>query len=215
MLGQLHSDDKIRVIKGGVSYDFTDRFQGVYMIDTEVSRGLNILDATKTGSDLLSRANGHSDFTKVVINLSRQQSIDKWGFMVAAQGQYADSALLSSEEFGFGGTTFGRAYDSSEITGDQGAAFRMEVQYNGEGIKAIHLDGWQVYVFYDGGVAWQNDSPPGEALQRAATSAGLGIKLYETKYMSADLQMAKPLTKIADATNDKEPRYFFSVTARY
>ena len=51
--------------------------------------------------------------------------------MAALSGQWASGPLYSSEEFGYGGKNFGRAYDQSELTGDHGVAASVEVDYAG------------------------------------------------------------------------------------
>ena len=58
------TEDRIRAIRGGLTYDFVDKHRGINLVDLEVSQGLDILDATETGSPNLSRANARSNFLK-------------------------------------------------------------------------------------------------------------------------------------------------------
>src|SRR6185437_9133865 len=87
---------------------------------------------TETGSALLSNPYGQSDFTKLTFNTSRLQELnDKFSLLAASAGQVSNAPLLVSEQFGFGGPVFGRAYDTSEITGDDGIAASLELRYDG------------------------------------------------------------------------------------
>ncbi len=126
--------------------------------------------------DNLSRANGESNFTKINIDATRSQSLGgKWGLQLGFSGQYSFSELLSSQEFGFGGSQYGRGYDSSEITGEHGAAFKVELQYADQSQWPI-LESYQLYSFYDIGKVWQSSTLPGEESHESAASAGVGLR---------------------------------------
>ena len=85
------------------------------------------VNASSQAMPNLSRIDGRAVFTKVTLDVSRYQGIsNEWGVYVAAMGQYAANPLLSAEEFRVGGARFGRAYNPSEISGDDGAALLAE-----------------------------------------------------------------------------------------
>lgn len=95
------------------------------------SQGTNGLGASAAGSLNLSRAEGRSDFTKITGTASRPRELGQGlEVTVMAAGHYAGSPILSSEELGYVGQAFGRAYGPSEILGDDGAA-SAELRYNG------------------------------------------------------------------------------------
>ena len=97
-------DDNLRIASMFANYDNSDRWGGANQVQLKLSQGLDILGASKDGSPDLSRADGHSDFTRVTGNVSRLQSItSNVSVYAAGTGQYAWSPLLSSEQFGFGG----------------------------------------------------------------------------------------------------------------
>ncbi|EME69056.1 hemolysin activation/secretion protein [Paramagnetospirillum caucaseum] len=54
---------------------------------------------------------------------------------------------------------------------------------------------------------------------RTGTSAGIGIRFGLTDYFSGSLEIDKPLTRPVSANlpggKGKEPRLFFSISARY
>ncbi|MBM3491825.1 MAG: ShlB/FhaC/HecB family hemolysin secretion/activation protein [Alphaproteobacteria bacterium] len=57
------SDDRLRTLALSASYDVVDDWQGINQIGLELTQGLDVLNATPTGSPLLSRAGGRPDFT--------------------------------------------------------------------------------------------------------------------------------------------------------
>lgn len=215
----LQSEDRTRVLRAGIAYDFSDKLDGVNLFNVGVHQGFNILNATETGSNNLTRSEGYSDFTKFTAEISRTQKIiDRLGLSVAASGQYALCPLLSSEEFGFGGSQFGRAYDSSEITGDHGIALKAEFQFTDsfsvQYLKQIKY--YQLYAFSDfGEVHGRSDL---KSKRESAASAGVGIRFGITDYLSGYLEVDKPMTRkvaTADADHGYDPRIFFSIVARY
>jgi hemolysin activation/secretion protein len=185
--------DRIRALRTGLQFDWNDNRSGSNSATLTLSKGLDILGASETGSLNLSRAKGHSDFTKVAASLSRLQQLGPdWQAYAATSGQYAAVPLLSSEQFGYGGQGFGRAYDPSEITGDNGVSATLEVRYNG--ITPWGETAFQPFAFYDIGKVWTlRDSNP-EAIQSAA-SVGGGVKVYNNRWISGSLAAAFPLAR--------------------
>jgi len=198
LLGEKLSEDRLRIVQAGLNFDLADRFRGVNFLNLEVSQGLNILNETRTGSDYLTRTDGHSDFTKLVVNLSRTQQLSqRLTALVSGAGQWAGHKLLSSEEFGIGGTSFGKAFDSSEITGDRGFAGLLELKYSSKFLKPFaSIDYGQVHQIGTG--------------QDELASFGGGVR-FGGKYFSGSVEIAKPLTHIVAAEGDQDARFFFSV----
>ncbi|MEJ0071662.1 MAG: ShlB/FhaC/HecB family hemolysin secretion/activation protein [Pseudomonadota bacterium] len=208
-------NDRIRTIQAGAVYDFVDHWDGVNVFDAQLSQGLDILDARTPGAPNLSRANGRSDFTKLIADAQRVQSLGgNWSMMAAVTGQYGFTSLLASEQFGIGGVNFVRAYDPSELTGDSGLAAKVELQY-GERSTNIGLDNYQLYGFYDAGRVWNHQPLPGEYGAASATAAGVGARFTVTEHVSGSLEVAKPLTRAVAAEGDRDPRVFFSLVARF
>ncbi len=231
-------DDRLRIVRAGASYDVVDGFLGrgyggVNLLEVEVSQGLDIFNESTSGSNdgvdpELSREHGKSDFFKVTANASRLQSlaalVPGLNVLGAVTGQFSGSQLLSSEEFGFGGAEFGRAYDNSEIVGDHGAAGKIEVQYGRSPIWEFLTD-YQVYAYYDYGIIWRinaTDLGTNGKVTESAASAGLGLRFNVTDNVSGFIEIDKPLTRAVSADSENppfddagEPRLFFSVGARF
>ena len=221
-------EDRLRIAAIGGTYDFVDRLRGVNLVDVEFKQGLDILNESTSGSvdsdgnSTLSRVNGKSDFSKIVVRAQRLQGLQNLlpglTMLVSASGQYAFSQLLSSEQFGYGGNEFGRAYDASEIVGDHGAAGTVELQY-GQNVfweDLEFLTGYQIYAFYDYGLVWRID-PLGGPSRQTGASTGAGVRFNLLDNISGFVEMAKPLTRgVASRGMDGgEPRYFFGIAARY
>ncbi len=216
--------DRIRALRLGSDYDFADRFGGHNLIDAEFSQGLPIFDAS--GSDRLdvSRPGAPSDFRKLTVNLSRRQQLDLLlpNFAVfaavAAQTSFGDP-LLSAEQFGIGGATFGRGYEPSELTGDKGVAGKVEFQY-GQSLKPISSV-VQYYVFYDAGVVGNVLLMAGVPRSQSLASAGGGARFDLPHGFSASLELAQPLTKpveteVIEGRRDLKPLHgYFVVTKRF
>lgn len=115
--------------------------------------------------------------------------------LTSAEGQLASGALFSSEEFGYGGQVFGRAYDASEIMGDHGLAGALELRY--EGLEMLAPARLVPYAFYDVGVVWNVD--PGEEQRASGSSVGLGVRLDLPWGFSGTLGVAQSLTREASA----------------
>jgi hemolysin activation/secretion protein len=213
-LGSELYHDKLRIVSLNASYDRQDGWGGSNLLQAKLSQGLDILGATGTGSPDLSRADGHSDFTRISGNAGRLQAItDTVHLYLAAEGQYAWSPLLSSEQFGFGGQQFGRAYDASELTGDDGMAASAELRYSPPTpLPNLHPE---LFAFYDIGRVWNYGDWGGGV---SAASAGLGARFAFGNHLSGSLEVAQPLTHRVAAPewgNGKDPRVFASLTARF
>jgi hemolysin activation/secretion protein len=215
ILGSLDSEDRLRILKLGMVYDYADRFRGINLISFHISQGLNILDATETGSLNLSRPQGHSDFTKISGKLQRlQQLAPSWMLLGSAAWQYSFEKLLASEEFGAGGVSFGRAFDPSEITGDQGLALGLELQRAFD-VKMKFLRSLQAYAFFDYGSVWNRISTPTGEKQQELASTGVGARFNLTKHLSGYVEVSKPLNRDIATEGNRDPRVFFSLSATY
>lgn len=215
ILGEPLSEDRVRVVRVGATYDFIDRLDGINLLDVEVSHGLDILDATQTGSQRLSRADAETDFVKVSASATRLQRLGaKVSMLLDVAGQFTSDGLVASEEFAIGGSQFGRAFDPSEISGDRAAAGRIELRYDGltnwEALKS-----YQVYVFGDYGVVWNQTNNGYQAADLG--SAGAGIRLSLTDHVSAYAEVAVPFEKTADfdARFGSSVRGFAGISLRF
>jgi len=213
--GNLLYIDHLRTFSLGAYYSFPDKFKGQNIIDLTLKKGLPVAGATTdTTSRLTSRFGGTGNFIKVITSLSRQQAIyGRFSVLATARGQYSPVPLLASEQFSFGGSNMGRAYDPAEIIGDRGISGL--VQLNANFYPAKYISTIQPYIFYDEGVIWNIKNIRGTNKKDSAASAGLGVNFAINTHISGGVYIAQPLTRVVDALDrlgrGRRPRAFFSI----
>jgi len=212
------SQDRIRSFKVATSYDFLDSYRGINLFNLAMTQGLDVFHSTPSGSARLTRAHGKSDFTKFNLDMLRLQNLaPNLNLYLSATGQYSIDQLLSSEEFGYGGAQFGRAYDPSEITGDHGFSAQAELRYQNALSSSGYLTNYELFTFYDFGAAYRIDSTDGKGARISGASVGAGVRFGAINDISGTLEVALPLTRSVEtrSSNDAEkgddPRVFFSV----
>jgi len=214
VLGFQLYNDRVRALRVGSNYSVGDHLGGVVLFDGLVSQGVGGLGATADGAGR-SRFDADSSFSKFNFDLSRLQNLPH-GFSVltAATGQYTLKPLLTSEQFTLGGVGFGQAYDSGELSGDEGVAGKLELRY-GQGVGQKWLDSYQLYAAYDIGTVRLYDPSLGTPAHSQLSSLSTGVRLNFTQNLYGYLELGLPLTKDVASEGNKDPRLFFSLTGRY
>jgi len=212
------SEDRIRAIRLGASYDWKDAYGGANLVKAEVSKGLGVMGASSENRLNPSREGGKTDFTKLQVDAERIQDLsgitDGLDLFVAATGQTSfGQRLLSPEQFGVGGSAFGRGYDPSEITGDSGVALKTELQYNRIHDIQDYAVPTQYYAFWDVGKVWSEKPAWARSESLASTGVGARLNVYKDTFVSPEV--AFPLTrsvsaKELDDDNGKEPRFYIN-----
>ncbi len=214
---ELTRRDRIRAARAGGRYEFLDTLMGVGInaLSLEVAQGLDIFGASNEGDARLTRPAGDPNFTKISGEAQRLQRItSSVNLLVAARGQLASSALLSSEEFGVGGVGFGRGYDSSEIIGDSGVAGKVEAQWRKPYPTTI-VDDYQLYSFFDIGRVWNDDATTSALKADTASSAGFGVRADLMEDTEAGLAVAFPLNRNIQTQDNDNPRFYFNINRRF
>jgi hemolysin activation/secretion protein len=211
ILGTPSTRDRIRALQATAHYQGIDPWGGTNLVNATLTQGVEGLGANSPDEALTSREAAQPDFTTLKASWRRQDFVTKDVLMTSfVTGQKASKPLYSSEEFGFGGAYLGRAYDESEILGDDGVAGSVEVAWTGapqwRGVTLTPS------VFYEVGRVWNQD--PDQLPRQSAADIGLGL---DARYrnISASLSIAQPLTKPADTPlrgeNGKSPRIMFNI----
>ncbi len=217
ILGAPLTRDYIRAFRATINYDVTDGWNGSNNANLIVSHGINWFSSSNPGDINISRAGALPDFNKAELSLSRLQVISRdWSAYIAGSGQWASGVLYSSEQFGYGGQGFGRAYDASDFTGDRGLKGAVEIRYNGFG--SDNLVNVQPYGFYDIGKVW-NDAvgqPPAES----ASSFGVGMRFNTVWKQSGNIGLAWPIdrninTPIYSGGSTHGPRIILQISQQY
>jgi len=209
--GEQLSKDYIRTFQFGASANYIDALKGISFFNANIRQGLEFLGASGNDSPDLSRTGGRTDYTLIEGTYTRLQNVyGNLNLLLSVNGQYAFDELLSSEEYGVGGSVYGRGYNPSELTGDHGIAAKAEFQYGGS-TDFFFLDGYQLYGFYDFGAVYEKGTGDHDSL----ASVGAGSRFNFSDWLSGYAEVAKPLTRgVADDDDKKTPRFFFAISAR-
>lgn len=213
----LETEEKTRVLRAHATTTYLDGFSGYNIAHASMSRGLEIFGSSKGGEGNLSRALGEPNFFKINIDASRLQRLyGPINILVGVTGQWSKDPLLASEEFGIGGTEFGRGYDSSEITGDHGIAGKVELSYN-KVVEKAYLNNYQVYGFYDVGSTWDKDPGAGVSPRASIASIGIGTRFGFTDNVKGNAFIALPLINGATSRGNEADniRFKFSLTTNF
>jgi len=216
--GGLFTNDRLRGFRIRVDSDFADQFLAINQFYAIFSQGVEGLGSTQNNNPFASRLGGHVDFTKVEAFFGRAQPLfGNFSAYTAVYGQYAGAPLLVSEQCGYGGRFFGRAFDPSQILGDSCIEASGELRYDIRKPPAwmIGLTQEQFYGFVDWGRLYTRNATfdgmplPPVPVQDGA-SLGVGIRLGWFNHVNADLSVAQA---IEGPRNDR--RFFFIVSASY
>tara|TARA_R110002110_G_scaffold413827_1_gene642008 strand:- start:11251 stop:12903 length:1653 start_codon:yes stop_codon:yes gene_type:complete len=204
--------DHVRSVNVGVQANALDSYGGYSTLSLTYTRGLDVFGASTMSDPNRSRINADGKFDRLGFELSHLHPlISKVSLLLSGTGQtsFGDS-LLSSEQFGLGGTFYGRGYDPWEITGDRGLAGKAELRW--DAIDQIGVvSRVQFYSFYEGGAVWLEAPLPGENKRESLTSAGFGTRLAVWDATNISLELAKPLTRDVAAEGDRDARLYFSI----
>ncbi len=181
-----------------------------------INQGLPVFGATTSTSSLRSRSSGSGVYTSAVIDLARRQDI--WGpfdTLISVNGQWASRGLLASEQCGYGGATYGRAFDDSELVGDECVMGSTELRFSPlalAGGQPQFLPLLQLYGFYDAGVVWEKGAVlSGEKQSEIGQSCGGGLRLGLSIGLSASIEYAQPITHDVADNGSRRGRIFASL----
>lgn len=209
--------DQIAALRLGLDYSVFDNIlrPAVNEVSFEISQGLDAFGASNKGDANMTRASGDPQFTKLETSLSRLQTLTPTlNLLTGIKGQWANNPLLSSEEFGVGGRSYGRGYDASELVGDDGFAATVELQWK-PGYESGLMEDYELFTFYDFGKIWNQETDVNSLENRSLASTGLGLRADFSDVLSGEFIVAIPLTKDVDAYDDDSPKFLFSLSAQF
>jgi hemolysin activation/secretion protein len=210
VLGAPFNVDRLRGFRGKADVDIADSLQGINQFNVTFSQGIEGLGSTDNGNPLASRAAGRIDFSKIEGTIGRTQPLPgRFSAYASLYGQYAFTPLLSSEQCGYGGRFFGRAFDPSEMLGDSCFEALGELRYDLLPMVP-QITQAQLYAFTDYGWLYTREPAVGTDASTHGASAGAGLRVAVLKNFNTDFQVAKA---IDGPRNDW--RFFFAVMASY
>ena len=129
-----------------------------------------------------------------------------WQMRVNLSGQYTRDALIPGEQFGAGGASSVRGFAERDLSNDYGYLVNAEVYTpNMCGtIERVSME-CRAVLFYDTANASRIDPLPGELAQGSIGSAGVGLRMSVSKYMSLQLDYGQVIDAgIAQAKGDRK-----------
>ncbi|WP_419825202.1 ShlB/FhaC/HecB family hemolysin secretion/activation protein [Sphingomonas sp.] len=200
--GRRFRDDTLSILSGTLRTQ--DRIAGgSFRGGLTVSWGLPIGDTTRDGDPFASRADGSARFVTASFEGDWRRPIaGPLSIELAAAGQAASRPLLATAEISLGGPLFGRAYDYSERTGDEGVLGSAELQLNLGDHAGSPLPRLQLYAFADGGTVHNLQRGIGGG---SLASAGGGVRLGRGQF-DGGLEVGLPINADRVDTSNKSPR---------
>ncbi|MGY4878223.1 ShlB/FhaC/HecB family hemolysin secretion/activation protein [Vreelandella aquamarina] len=146
------------------------------------------------------------DFRFVTTELGYTQALSETTTMtLRARGQYAGRPLPGAVQFGVGGETYGWAFDSGTISGDNGAAISAQVSREIDAGLAF-LPTLSTSALVDYGAIWSEDVP--RHMHLGSYGVGLGGTLGER--LNVQVIGALPWTR-SDIVDDKGGKLIFQL----
>lgn len=210
LLGAPFNRDRLNLLRAGVNYSDSGFLGGSSRLVLGLTQSVPILAATDPAKETMSRADANRYFTKANLDISHVRSLYRGiGLRLSATAQYSRAPTPSSEEFSLGGDGYGRAYNSGELTGEDGVGVSAELSYDPP-LKLSYLRYLRTYGFYDFGKAWDKSSSASLGLKQSLSSAGLGFRAGFPFGLTLRLEYAYPLTREpSNQTGEKHGRLFF------
>lgn len=198
-LASLSADYKLHAVEGSWSY-----------LSASYRHGLGFIDPATDSQDWLSRRGASSHFSLLNASFTHYQTLaENWSLKLSAAGQIASGPLLTSQQYYFGGLSFGRGFEGGWISGDNAAAGSAELRFD----QSLNLDfakAYQLYGFVEGG-ATRSYAQPKDLVQGVA-SAGVGVRLFVTDDLQLGVAVAKPLTYRSPLRWDNGATVLFSLS---
>ncbi|WP_315725955.1 MULTISPECIES: ShlB/FhaC/HecB family hemolysin secretion/activation protein [unclassified Bradyrhizobium] len=203
--------DRIRTLTLTADYRWKDDVGGDNYLTLAYRQGLNAFGATAADDPLASRNGASPSFSVVNGWFARYQTLSEaWSLKIAGAGQLASGRLYNSQQFYLGGLSYGRGYGSAEISGDNGVAGTFEVRFEQKPDWA-YLKSYQLYSFFDAGLAWNDGFRPSDGV--ALTSAGAGVRFTFPNDWRADLGVAVPLGYRAPDNTTRSARLLLTLSS--
>ena len=212
VMGSPQARDDYRWLEFGLS---SEHGRGPLNANLSVTflQGLDVLNASSRGAGFVSRNDAAPDFRAV------QSSADlSYGFsgrvslQAQAVAQFASDPLPNTMQFSFGGDPFGRAFDSSAISGDSGFAASLTLNVR-DIVKHQAIVGSSGFVFVGYGSVW-NRGNDFDYSQASLSSTGIGINARLKSKISLQATLAAPIKSMAGVTKTGL-RLFFAVSKSF
>lgn len=209
LLGQINSDDELRVFKVGLAGDKIDGFKGRNYYSLFCTTGVeDIMDGLEHDDPLASRVGAGGDFIKGNFDLARYQKFLCGSFiLLKGSSQVASDVLPIPEQFSVGGADTVRGYPQSELLGDYGYTANLELRFTPPFFAEKRVpftsnrkvkECIQLLCFMDYGSTFRKSVLVGEEKNEEICGAGIGARINLGENLDLRLDLGFPV-------GDKEP----------
>jgi len=200
---QLSRDD-VRVLRGGVDFDYRDPW-GRTILTLEADQGLpDILGAMEDKDPDASRAGAGAKFTKGVVNLFRLQPMPlETSLLWKNTAQFTNHRLIAAEQFQIGGATSVRGYPPAEFSGDKGlySSFELSIPWyflsKTARVPFYQKNRWydvlRFVVFWDWAYVNRTAPTATEEETDVLQGAGFGMRMNLTEHLDCRVEIGYPL----------------------
>ncbi|WP_295498137.1 ShlB/FhaC/HecB family hemolysin secretion/activation protein [Sphingorhabdus sp. EL138] len=200
-LGTEINDDRSTVASLGLQWRQIGWLAGDMTFGVNLLHGLDLFGANNANAPLPSVLGFNPHFLRATYQFQRNQQIrGPIGASMALQGQYTANRLLSGEQISFGGSSIGRGYDPSSVTGERGIGVIGELHASLPGVQVPNLiEGVQVYAFADWArtTALAYEETPKQSA--AISSLGVGARFTLLRQLSVDTQFSSARRALPDS----------------
>jgi hemolysin activation/secretion protein len=211
------SSDEVTTFQLGGRGSVSDFWGGWSQLDLQYHNG--VVNINNSSPGLVLSPSEHN-FQKWTLDLLRDQdwtlSEDNlWlSLKTMGSGQWTADELPASQTFQVGGSTYGRAYDSAEISGDIGFKLLVEAGLT-YAAPVSWFDNFNPYTFYDFGLTNNSRSVGDRKKSEYLDSVGIGIRGKQSDYFSFSVELAKPLSQAVGSRGDSGERIFFEAAMEF
>lgn len=210
--GTLVRRDRVTTVGGSIN-GYAPFVGGRLRAGGGITQGVLALGATPRDNPLASRYDAGSDFTLVSAWANWQGGLTgPFSARLATTSQLSTAPLPAVEQLTIGGPFFGRGYNWSERTGDEGvlgsAELRADLLSRNDGL----LRWAQLYTFGDAGYVRNIETNFGTG---DLYSAGAGARLNFAQNLSLELEAGFPINADRYDSGDTSPRLSFSLTSSF
>ncbi len=213
LLDIVNTNEKLRSLRISGSYDMVDDAGAVTLVKTTFSQGISAFGGSANDNEFKARDLARYDYSKIDVLFFQLRPINETLSVYLSGGaQYGFNPLVSSEQCGFGGGSFGRAFDSFEISGDHcvNASVELRSMYPNP-MKGV--DYIQPYGFVDGGKVWLKQAEGVSSISQTGYSAGAGMRAMFLNNVSGYVEVALPINRDVEQAGNRKARVFAGLRA--
>jgi hemolysin activation/secretion protein len=130
-------------------------------------------------------------------------------------GQYADSPLISNEQFSLGGAQSVRGYFETQALADDGifGSFELHSPHLGAA-DWEYVNSLKLLAFVDAGHGWIKNALKGNSKGNSLSSGGVGLHFLLMKRLAGALDIGVPFQSLATVKSG-DPRVHFSIATDF